>query len=365
AAIPSCASATGRMRAASPARAARPAGASGPVSGSVTRTGATSAAIRAVRLRTGSSSTPSRRWSAPRIRREAPAAGMRMTSAAIASSPPGRAAVRSIQYCRSGGAGQPRCRISSPHACPVGVPERAVDAPGLSALAENLDLHLARIGQVGRQEALRHRLPRPVRIAPARAEAHDPVADPDRLVGHDIGIACLDDEGREPALRPLGLFLQGRRLADPVGILVPAYESVDAGLAGEVVGRELPRPGAEELVEAQRHHRPHPEGPEAEILPCRPERVPERALLHEVAVDLVAEVAGVTDALYETIDHPYGDLFRLHELERLGGNVGPGHARQQVARLRPGDLEAGDAVGDVLDRHARIEVHLEPAQVLV
>jgi ribosomal 50S subunit-associated protein YjgA (DUF615 family) len=97
-----------------------------------------------------------------------------------------------------------------------------------------------------------------------------------------------------------------------------------------------------------------------------PQHRPERPLLHRVDIDLVAQIAGVADALHQRLGQADDHAAGVEEAEGVGPHIAARHILQKIARLRSRDLEAGDAVRDVLDRaHAVLHVAVEPAHVEV
>ncbi len=97
------------------------------------------------------------------------------------------------------------------------------------------------------------------------------------------------------------------------------------------------------------------------LLPLGPQDAPQRALRHRIAEYLVTQIAGVADALHAAIDHADGRVAQIHE--RHVGHRVAGAGGEHVARTRARDLEAGEAVRDILDPHTVGPVLLKPAHM--
>ena len=160
-----------------------------------------------------------------------------------------------------------QAQASAAHPAAVASQSGARCTRGRAAFAQDFDLAVQPVlHPVGGQEALATDLPVQWLKPP---EVQKPTTAPSSQIGsHATTSASLASTMKLTSLRfgPGGLFGGGGGLADPVGVLVPADEAVKAGFGRGVVRAELAPPGAEPLVQPQRHHRPHPEGAQAKVL---------------------------------------------------------------------------------------------------
>ena len=95
-------------------------------------------------------------------------------------------------------------------------------------------------------------------------------------------------------------------------------------------------------IKAQRHHRTHPKWCDSKGLARVPEGLPKLALVHRVAVDLIAKVACIADALHGAIDLTNRHADDVEEFH--GADVIAGAQRQKLAGFWPCDLETGAPV---------------------
>ena len=94
-----------------------------------------------------------------------------------------------------------------------------------------------------------------------------------------------------------------------------------------------------------------------------PQRVPQVALADGIAVNLIAQIGGVADALHDAIGHAHRHPAHIHEFERRVRDIVAGHPRQQLARLGSGNLEPRARVRDVLNPHAVLQMAVEPPRM--
>src|SRR3990167_7592717 len=297
AAMPSAASGTMKRSTGNPASASDRAGRSG---GRATSTRAPVAkAACTLRASCGTPSTTSSSLSPPRIREEAPAARIRIAGfMAPACQKPKRRSMTGALLLWS----QIGPDSSAAHPRAIGVEQGRQMDGGAATFAQDLDLAFQPVAHlVGRQEALRQRFAGEMREPATGTEAHNRAVKPDRLPRHNVRVIGIDDERHQFPLRPCGLLGGRGSLADPVSVLVPADETVQSGFAGGVIGAELAPPRPEPLVQTQAHHRPHPEGTQAQIGAGGVQRVPQMPDRHVVAEDLIAQIGGVADALHDAV----------------------------------------------------------------
>ena len=86
------------------------------------------------------------------------------------------------------------------------------------------------------------------------------------------------------------------------------------------------------------------------------------ALGHRFAVNFIAEVTCVTNALDDAIGHAYGHGSNIKEFQI---NIGACACGKDITRLRAGDLESIAFVGDVFDCRPFHWIMVEPAFVIV
>src|SRR5215468_11411944 len=142
-------------------------------------------------------------------------------------------------------------KASGAHAQTLGIEQRLIDALGLAAPTDNLDLE-TRVGRRScrRHVTQRHRLPYGVGVAARRDPADDLALVPHGLIADGIGVVGLDREGDQPPLRTTIAFLGRRRAPDEV-VLAHVDETVEARFIGTVDRPVLARPGPETLFQPQ------------------------------------------------------------------------------------------------------------------
>ena len=91
---------------------------------------------------------------------------------------------------------------------------------------------------------------------------------PDGLVTEYIRVEGIDSEADSPELATARL-LRDRRIAADEVCLTKVDEALEAGFEGTVDRPELPVPGWEVLLQAQRSQRPHTNVHQIAILACR------------------------------------------------------------------------------------------------
>ncbi len=217
-------------------------------------------------------------------------------------------------------------------------------------------------GQIDRQIAQRNGLFQAMAIAGRSSQPHHLGAMQYRLAAMERREPLGGERAQFAGLAALS-DLHQRFAADEIALL-ERDEAVEPGLGRGVVGLVLAHPRAERLFEPQRHHRPHPEGPQAKVAPGLDERLVKRDLVARGDVDLVAEIARVADPPDGRRRQPDVHRADREEGERLARNVVAGQPREQVARLGPRDLKPEPVERDVAERDAAFrQMVLEPAHM--
>ncbi len=96
-------------------------------------------------------------------------------------------------------------------------------------------------------------------------------------------------------------------------------------------------------------------------LPFVPKCPPKLALRHRVAINLVTQIARVADALHKTVSHPDAHFAHIHKAHVA--NVRACAGRQDLARIRPCNLETIALVRDVLETHTFAHILLKPTRM--
>mmetsp|Transcript_18046 Transcript_18046/g.27777 ORF Transcript_18046/g.27777 Transcript_18046/m.27777 type:complete len:357 (-) Transcript_18046:37-1107(-) len=213
--------------------------------------------------------------------------------------------------------------LSSPHPSAIGIKEGRGDHRGRAHLPQNFDLDREVLGDpLCRQEPERHGLLRVVRITTGGAEAYDRAVQPDWFIALHISIFRVDVKCAQFAHRAIGALGLCRRPSDEIGVLLPGDETVEARFCRCVIGRKLGHPRAKELIEPERHHRPHPERDHVIVGARLPKRGPKLPLGHGIAVYFKAQIAGIADPLDDTVGH--ADRHPSHVEELHFGDIGEG-----------------------------------------
>ena len=187
-----------------------------------------------------------------------------------------------------------------------------------------------------RHVALRERAVDVVRVA-ARSDPADHLAVvPDRLVAEHVGVGRIDDEGHAPQLAAV-LLLARRRLAADEVVLLQVDEAAGVGLEGAVDRAKLAEPGRPVLLQPHGEERAHAEIDDAEFLARLHDLVVEPPLIFRLHPDLVAEVAGIGDAVDHHRNVGEMRLAEIEEAEGLARDVLVGELCEHFSRVRPGD----------------------------
>ena len=155
---------------------------------------------------------------------------------------------------------------------------------------------------------------------------------PDRLVAHHVGVVRVDDEGDAAQLRAFGVFPRCRFAADEV-VLLELDEAVHRALERAVDRPQLAEPRGKILFEPHRQQRAHAEIDDAELFARLLDRLVDQPLVGRLHPDLVAEIAGIGDAVDHAGRAADGHLAEVHEAEGLARHVDVDQLLQQ--RLRP------------------------------
>ena len=91
------------------------------------------------------------------------------------------------------------------------------------------------------------------------------------------------------------------------------------------------------------------------------ERVPKRALVHCVRIDLVTEISGVAQPLHDAVTHPYGHPLDVHKQKRFGRHVSTGHLGQHSTGHGTCNLKTCASVGNILDVDPGLKMASQPS----
>ena len=217
-----------------------------------------------------------------------------------------------------------------------GIEQRLGDDRRLAAVADDLDLEGA-LPDLRRAPSAHSPAPATCRHNGHSRRCHpadDLAVMPDRLVAQHVGVGGIDDHRDAPQLaaRPPSRCIAASRPMK--SFLARSMKRSSAGFIRPIDRPKLAIPGREVLLEPQRQQRAHAEIDDARSFPAAHDLLIEPALIFRRHPDLVAEIAGIGDA----VDHRrhVGDVHRamIHELECRAGHILVGQPLQHVARLR-------------------------------
>ena len=176
----------------------------------------------------------------------------------------------------------------------------------------------------------------------------------------NIRIFCIHFERHKTPGGTCRALCFGGGPAYEIRVFLEADEPVQPCFRRRVVGRKLRQPAPKEFIQPERHHGAHAKWGHPVGLPGIPERGPQLSLGHRVAVNLVAQIAGIADALHDAVGHAHCHALHVHEfqIDRLKCA-----GRENLARLRARDLKPRPFVGDIFNLHVRPQVLQEPAHV--
>ena len=188
---------------------------------------------------------------------------------------------------------------------------------------------------------------------------------PDRLVAHHVGVDRVDHHRDAAQLRSGRQFPGGGVAADEI-VLLHLDEAVHAALERPVDRAELAEPGREILLEPHRQQRAHAEIDDAQLGAGILDRVIDQPLIGRLHPDLIAEIAGVGDA----VDHAWRAADRhvaeIHEAEGLRRDVLVDQLGEQRLAFRPSDRQADQRLVEAVDAHRTVlrQMLFEPAHVI-